>query len=68
MDLMASVIYEVAKRCHGVIIGHGSQRLLRNFEGALHVHIYGSMKKRIAYMVEEQGIEPRSSRKDINQK
>jgi cytidylate kinase len=63
MDLMASVIYEVAKRCHGVIIGHGSQRLLRDFDCALHVHIYGSMKKRIAYMVEEQGLSPEAAEK-----
>jgi len=63
LDLMASVIYEVAKRCHGVIIGHGSQKLLRSFESALHVHIYGSMKKRIARMVEEQGISAEAAEK-----
>lgn len=56
LDLMASVIYEVAKRCHGVIIGHGSQKLLRDFDSALHVHIYGSPKKRIARLMEEQGL------------
>lgn len=54
LDLMASVIYEVAKRCHGVIIGHGSQKLLRDFDCALHVHIYGSKKKRIAHMMDQQ--------------
>ena len=65
LDLMASVIYEVAKRCHGVIVGHGSQKLLRDFDCALHVHIYGSMKKRIAHMVDQQGLSPEAAEKLI---
>lgn len=65
LDLMASVIYEVAKRCHGVIIGHGSQKLLRDFDCALHVHIYGSKKKRIADMMKHQGLSREAAEKLI---
>ncbi len=65
LDLMASVIYEVAKRCHGVIIGHGSQKLLRDFDSALHVHIYGSKKKRIADMMKHQGLSREAAEKLI---
>ena len=65
LDLMASVIYEVAKRCHGVIIGHGSQKLLRSFDSALHVHIYGTMKKRIQRMMDEQGLSAETAEKLI---
>jgi len=37
--LMESVIYEAARLGQGVIIGHGSQLLLRDFDCAFHVRI-----------------------------
>lgn len=47
LDLMESVVYEVARRGEGVILGHGSQLLLRDFGCALHVLIHGSPKSRL---------------------
>ncbi len=47
LDLLQGVVYEVAKRGHGIILGHGSQVLLRDFGCALHVRIYASESFRI---------------------
>ncbi len=40
LDILESVIYEVARKGEGVIIGHGSQMLLRNFDCAFHVRVF----------------------------
>jgi len=50
LDILESVVYEVARKGEGVIIGHGSQMLLRNFDCAFHVRIFSSDKKRIDNM------------------
>ncbi len=47
LDLMESVVYEVAKAGQGVIMGHGSQFLLGDFGCAFHVFIYASEACRI---------------------
>jgi len=39
LEFMDSIIYEVSRLGHGVIIGHGSQMLLQDFDCALHVRI-----------------------------
>ncbi|CAB1076028.1 hypothetical protein JY97_12205 [Alkalispirochaeta odontotermitis] len=56
LDLMEAVIYEVAKKGEGVIIGHGGQYLLRDFGCALHVLIYAERSTRIRYAMEQEGI------------
>lgn len=47
LEFMEALIYEVARKGQGVIIGHGSQILLRDFDCALHVYIQASETKRI---------------------
>lgn len=56
LDLLQAVLYEVAKRGQGVIVGHGSQVLLRDFGCALHVWVYASESFRIEYLVRERGL------------
>lgn len=62
---MESLIYEVAKRGEGVIIGHGSQMLLREFECALHVHIHAGESTRIENMMKVKGLSEEAARKLI---
>jgi len=56
LDLMESVIYGVARSGEGVILGHGSQLLLRDFGCALHIFMRASESSRIQHMVTEHGL------------
>lgn len=56
LDLLQAVVYEVAKRGQGIILGHGSQVLLRDFGCALHVRIYGSESSRIENLMNQRGL------------
>ena len=56
LDLMEAVIYEVAKKGAGVIIGHGGQFLLRDFGCALHVLIYAARSTRVRRVVKQEGV------------
>lgn len=56
VDLMEAVVYEVAKGGQGVIVGHGSNILLREFDCALHVLIYASQASRTQHLSEKQGL------------
>ena len=56
LDLMEALVYEVARRGHGIILGHGSQFLLRDFGCGLHVHIFSSEPSRIQRLMDQQGI------------
>ena len=67
LELMESVIYEVAKQGDGVIIGHGSQFLLQNFECALHVLIHAPKATRIKRLVDEGGLTHQGAKKMIQQ-
>jgi cytidylate kinase len=68
IDLMESVVYEVAKRGQGVIIGHGSHILLRDFGCAFHVHVFASEESRIQYMVSQQGLSAETAEKLIQKR
>ena len=65
LDYMEALVYEVAKKGEGVIIGHGSQMLLRDFECALHVHIYADEATRIRNLMKLKGMSEEASRKLI---
>jgi cytidylate kinase len=56
LDLMESVVYEVAGRGEGVILGHGSQLLLRDFGCALHVLIHASQLSRVEHIMHVHGV------------
>jgi len=66
LDLMESVVYNVAKKGEGVILGHGSQFLLRDFGCALQVFIRASESSRIAYLVAQSGMKENAARKLIH--
>jgi cytidylate kinase len=56
LDLLEALIYEVARRGKGVILGHGAQFLLRDFGCALQVRIHASESTRIRYLMDQQGM------------
>jgi cytidylate kinase len=56
LDLLQSVVYEVAHRGQGIIMGHGSQMLIRDFGCALHVRIYASDSYRLNHLMKERGM------------
>jgi cytidylate kinase len=58
LDFMEALVYEVSKRGDGIIIGHCSQMLLRDFGCALHARIHCSVENRIRNLSKHQGIEP----------
>ena len=66
LDLMESVIYEVARRGEGVIMGHGAQLLLRDFGCALQVHIHASELTRIRNLMDQQGLSQEAATKIIH--
>lgn len=68
LDMLQNVVYKIAGGGEGVIFGHGSQILLKDFGCALHVRVYASKQKRIANMVAEQKISPEAAAKIIFKK
>lgn len=56
LDLMEAVVYKVARHGKGVIIGHGSQMLLRDFGCALHIRIHSPEIQRINNLMEENNL------------
>jgi cytidylate kinase len=66
LDLMEAVIYEVARKGEGVIVGHGAQFLLRDFSCAFHVRIYSSRPFRIKHLMDQQGLSSEAAEKMIN--
>jgi cytidylate kinase len=57
-ELMAAVIYEVARRGEGIIIGHGATYLLKDFSCALHLRMHTSTHFRIQRLVDQMKITP----------
>lgn len=66
LDLMESVIYEVARKGEGVILGHGAQLLLRDFSCALHVLIHASEPFRIKHLMDQQELSSEAAKKMIH--
>jgi cytidylate kinase len=56
LSVVESVVLEAAKRGDGVIVGHGSQILLRDFECAMHVRIIDSETHRAEKLAAAQGL------------
>jgi cytidylate kinase len=55
-ELMASVVYEVARRGAGIICGNGAPYFLKDFGCALHLRIHASMTFRTKRLMERKGI------------
>ena len=56
LDAMQAAVYEIARRGDGVIIGHGSQLLLRDFDCAFHVRLLSDLDHRVENLVSRQEI------------
>lgn len=56
LDAMAAAVYNIARHGEGVIIGHGSQLLLRDFDCAFHVRLISEINKRVENLVSNQGL------------
>ena len=63
LDLMESVVYRVAEKGEGVIIGHGGQMLLRDFGCALHVMVLASEETRVQNVMARQGLSREAAEK-----
>lgn len=68
LDVLQNVVYQVSSENNSVIVGHGSQLLLRDFGCALHVRIITPKEKRIKYFIEEKGLTPEQARKIVKAK
>jgi cytidylate kinase len=68
LDLLEAAVYEVAKQGQAVILGHGSQILLRSFECALHVRIHASEQFRVKHLMDQQGLNYESAMKLIRKR
>ena len=66
VDILQSVVYEIGHKGSGVIVGHGSQVLLNDFNCAFHVLLNASEKARIAAVSQQRGLTPDIARKLIH--
>jgi cytidylate kinase len=68
LDILESVVFEVSRTGKGVIVGHGSQALLRDFGCAMHVLIHASEGHRIRQLTEKHDLSKRAAEKMIQKK
>lgn len=66
LDLLGSVVYEVARTGEGVIVGHGAQVFLKDFNCAFHVRIHASEATRGARLAEAEGVDERAAIRLVN--
>jgi cytidylate kinase len=66
LDVMGAVIYEVASRGEGIILGHGAPWLLKDFGCALHVRVYASEPSRIGNLMDQLGLNREAAEKMIH--
>jgi len=65
LDYLESVVYALAREGQGVIIGHGSQILLREFGCALHVRIHAGESVRTNNLMKQKHLSREVARKLI---
>jgi cytidylate kinase len=65
LNVMGSVIYEVASRGEGIILGHGAPWLLMDFGCALHVRLYASESSRTRNLMDQLDVSRESAEKMI---
>jgi cytidylate kinase len=68
LNFMEAIVYEISHRGEGVIIGHGSQMLLRDFGCALHVLVHAPEESRIKHVMEKHGLSEKASAKLVHKK
>lgn len=65
LTIMGTVIYEIASRGEGIILGHGAPWLLMDFGCALHVRVYASGSSRTRNLMDQLGVSKESAEKMI---
>lgn len=61
-ELMAAVIYAVACRGEGIILGHGAFFFLKDFDCALHLRLHACSSFRVERVVDQKSVEPEAAR------
>jgi cytidylate kinase len=62
-DILETVIFEISRKDQGIVIGHGSQFLLRDFSCALHVLIHAPLDQRVRRIMEQQSLDQETAEK-----
>ncbi|MEW6664431.1 MAG: cytidylate kinase family protein [Thermodesulfobacteriota bacterium] len=65
INLMESLVYDLAKKGQGVIVGHAGQILLSDFNCALHVLIFAPEERRTQQLAEQHKMSPDNAGKLI---
>jgi len=68
MHVLETVVYEVARKNQCVVLGHGSQMLLRDFGCALHVFVHASERSRRNNLIRQQGLTEKAAEKLVHKK
>lgn len=68
LDVLQGVVYTMASENNGLIVGHGSQVLLKDFGCALHVRIVSPVEKRVRYFMEKRSLSEEQARKLVRTK
>jgi len=66
--VLESAVYEAARAGEGVIVGHGSQVLLQEFDCAFHVRLFDSETRRAEALARRSGMDPEAARRLIRQR
>lgn len=61
VDLLPTLITDLAAEKDLVVLGRGGQCLFRGFPGALHVRVVANTKERVRRLMDERGIEEHSA-------
>ena len=65
LDILESVVYQVSRGGEGVIVGHGSQLLLRDFGCAMHVFIHASEAYRVQQLMGQYNLTSKAAEKMV---
>jgi cytidylate kinase len=68
LDVLQSVVYKIARQGTGVIIGHGSQVLLKDFTCAFHVRIFAPQEARVKKLMSLENVDRETAEKIIYKK
>ena len=66
LELLGAVIHDIASDGEGVIVGHGAQAFLKDFNCALHILIYAPAETRGEWISKEQNIDRKAALEIVN--
>ena len=67
-EALERVIARAAVEKHVVIVGRGSQVLLRDQRDVLHIRVVASIERRIPYIMQREGVDKEAAKKRIHSK